>query len=391
MKRTKPGERRVSSISRRIGDVTTTSARSFSLDRLVRPSIKAIHSYVPAKGAGVPTDRVIRLDMNESPYPPSDHVRAALAAFLETNRYPAFDAGDVREPLAAYAGVPVEQLVAGAGLDDVLNVLFQTFLEPGDQIIISDPTFGVYRHLASIFGAETVNVPLLPGWELDADGVLAAVTDLTKIIVICSPNNPTGNQLDHDAIEKIVRDAPCFVAIDEAYSEFAGYTHLPLLERYPNVGIFRTMSKFAGMAGMRVGYGIYPVDVIQEINKVVPAFHNVSAASAVAVTAALEDIDTLRGNLERTIVLRDLLADNLREIPGVEPYPSETNFILIKLPVEDAGPIVNELANRGIFVRYFGSADPVLKHCIRPSIGTTEENEIFLNELADILATGAAQ
>ena len=227
MKRTKPGERRVSSISRRIGDVTTTSARSFSLDRLVRPAVKAIHSYVPAKGAGVPTDRVIRLDMNESPYPPSDHVRAALAAFLETNRYPAFDAGDVREALAAYAGVPVEQLVAGAGLDDVLNVLFQTFLEPGDQIIISDPTFGVYRHLASIFGAETVNVPLLPGWELDADGVLAAVTDLTKIIIICSPNNPTGNQLDHDAIEKIVRDAPCFVAIDEAYSEFAGYTHLP--------------------------------------------------------------------------------------------------------------------------------------------------------------------
>ena len=150
------------------------------------------------------------------------------------------------------------------------------------------------------------------------------------------------------------------------------------------------MSKFAGMAGMRVGYGIYPVDVIQEINKVVPAFHNVSAASAVAVTAALEDIDTLRGNLERTIVLRDLLADNLREIPGVEPYPSETNFILIKLPVEDAGPIVTELANRGIFVRYFG-ADPVLKNCIRPSIGNTEENEILLNELADILANGAAQ
>ena len=371
--------------------MTTTSSRTFSLDRLVRPAVKAIHTYVPAKGAGVPTDRVIRLDMNESPYPPSAHVQAALAAFHETNRYPSFDASEVREALAAYAGAPVDQLVAGAGLDDVLNVLFQTFLEPGDQIIISDPTFGVYRHLASIYGAETVDVPLLPGFVLNAEGVLAAVTDRTKIIVICSPNNPTGNQLDRDSIEKIVREAPCFVAIDEAYSEFAGYTHLKLVEQYPNVGIFRTMSKFAGMAGMRVGYGIYPVDVIREINKVTPAFHNVSAASAVAVKAALEDIDTLRDNLNRTVALRDQLSDQLREIPGVEPYPSETNFVLIHLPVEDAGPVVAELANRGIFVRFFGSSDPVLKHCIRPSVGTVEENEIFLAELADILAKEAPQ
>ena len=165
-----------------------------------------MHAYVPAKGAGAPTDRVIRLDMNESPYPPSDHVRAALAAFPDTNRYPSFDAGDVREALAAYAGVPVEQLVAGAGLDDVLNTLFQTFLDAGrpDHHFRAD-FWRLPASCSSIYGADTVDVPLYAGFELDADGVLAAVTDRTKIIIICTPNNPTGNQLDPDAIEKIVR------------------------------------------------------------------------------------------------------------------------------------------------------------------------------------------
>ncbi len=361
---------------------------TFSLDRLVRPAVHEMPSYIPAKGAGQSTERVIRLDMNESPYPPSEHVRQALAKFAGSNRYPSFDASEVREALAAYTGAPIEQIIAGAGLDDVLNTLFLTLLEPGDQIIISEPTFGVYRYLAGLYAAETVDVPLTEGFRLDADGVLNAVTDRTKIIVICTPNNPTGNQLDSEAVERIVREAPCVVAIDEAYAEFAGTTHLPLLERYPNVAIMRTMSKFAGMAGMRVGYGIFPPELLSAVGKVVPAFHNVSLASAVAVRAALEDIDTLRANLRKIIADRDALADNLRELPGVEPYPSDTNFLLVHLPVEDAGPVVKELANRGILVRYFGQPSLGLKQCLRISIGTTEENELFLRELADILQAG---
>jgi histidinol-phosphate aminotransferase len=370
--------------------VPASSSLTFSLERLVRPAVHDMPSYIPAKGAGQPTDRVIRLDMNESPYPPSEHVRQALAEFAGTNRYPSFDAREVREPIAAYTGVPVEQIIAGAGLDDVLNTLFLALLDPGDQIIISEPTFGVYRALAGLYAAETVDVPLAPGFQLDVDAILAAVTERTKIIVICTPNNPTGNQLDPAAVERIVREAPCVVAVDEAYSEFAGTTHIPLLERYPNVAVFRTMSKFAGMAGMRVGYGMFSPELMSAVGKVVPAFHNVSMASAVAVRAALEDIDTLKANLRKIIADRDALADNLRELPGVESYPSETNFLLVHLPVEDAGPVVKELADRGIFVRYFGQPSLGLRQCLRISVGTTEENEIFLRELADILQSGGA-
>lgn len=384
-----PGAARVIVVGKGRPAVTTSSTRTFNLDRLVRPAVHAIPSYRPAKGAGQAPELVIRLDMNESPYPPTPHVRKALAEFAHTNRYPSFDAGEVRSALAAYSGVPVESLIAGAGLDDVLNTLFHTLFDPGDQLIISEPTFGVYRALAGIHAAETVDVPLKPGFELDADGVLAAITDRTKLIIICTPNNPTGNELDPASIDRIVSEAPCVVAIDEAYWEFAGKTHLGLLQKYENVVILRTMSKFAGMAGMRVGYGIFPAELLAAVNKVVPAFHNVSVASAVAVKAALEDIDNLNANVAKIKADRDALADSLREIPGVHPHESSTNFLLIKLPVA-AAPVVQQLAERGILVRSFPNPALGLSDAIRPSIGTTEENEIFLNALAEILAEGAS-
>ena len=359
--------------------------REFDVNKLARPAVQNMHAYVPATGAGK-TGPVIRLDMNESPYPPSEHVRKALAEFSGTNRYPSFDAHEVAEAIAAYAGVPVEQIIPGAGLDDVLTTLFMAFIDAGDNIIISEPTFGVYRALASGLGAETIDVPLDSSFQLDADAVLDAVNDRTKIIVICTPNNPTGNNLDPAAIEKIVANAPCIVAIDEAYMEFAGVTYLPFLGKYPNVCILRTMSKFAGMAGMRVGYGIFTPEFVSVVGRVAPAFRNVSVASTVAVKAALEDLPTLQANTERIKADRDALADNLRELPGVEPLPSETNFVLVRVPVEDGGTIVRELARRGIMIRSF--PNPQLRNYIRISIGTTEQHEALLKELADILQNG---
>jgi histidinol-phosphate aminotransferase len=376
-----PGER----ILKGTALVGAPTSRKFDLDQLARPAVQKMHAYVPASGAGQ-TGNVIRLDMNESPYPPSEHVRKALADFAGTNRYPSFDAIEVSQAIADYAGVPVEQIIPGAGLDDVLTTLFMAFLDPGDNIIISEPTFGVYQMLASALGAETIDVPLNADFQLDADGVLAAINDRTKIVVICTPNNPTGNNLDPAAIEKIVANAPCIVAIDEAYMEFAGVTYLPLQQKYPNVAILRTMSKFAGMAGMRVGYGIFTPEFVSIVGRVAPAFRNVSVASTVAVKAALEDIATLRANTERIKSDRDALAANLRELPGVEPLPSETNFILVKVPVERGGAIVKELARRGIMIRSFPHA--VLREYIRISIGTTEDHEVLLRELADILENG---
>ncbi|HET9662187.1 MAG TPA: histidinol-phosphate transaminase [Thermomicrobiales bacterium] len=359
--------------------------RQFDPSSVVREPVRAKSSYVPSPRDERHAEHMIRLDMNESPYGPSPKAQAAIAAFVTTHRYPDFDQWALRDAFANYTGTTAEQIFCGAGADDVLNLLAQATLEPGDNIVISEPTFGVYRAQANLRGATTVDVPLGAGFQLDAEGVLAAIDDRTKYVVICTPNNPTGNDLKRSDIDRIVEEAPCLVVIDEAYSEFSGTTYADYPDRFQNVIVFRTMSKFAGMAGMRVGYAIVPHAMAPHMENIVQPCHNVSFISSETAIASLNDLDYLNGIVDRIVTSRDELAANLREIPGVEPYPSATNFLLVELPVEDAGPVVAELGKRGILVRHFANPSLGLMSCLRVTIGLPEENERFFNELADIL------
>jgi histidinol-phosphate aminotransferase len=368
---------------------TMTTKTGFEADSLLRDAVKALPTYVPSRPEALP-ERLIRLDMNESPYGPSPKARSALATFDQTHRYPDFAQARLRAALSSYTGVPAEQIVAGAGLDDVLTTLCNLVIDHDDEIVISEPTFGVYRVLASLHGARAVDAPLTGDFQLDSDGVLATIGPRTKFVIVCTPNNPTGNSLDKAAVERICAEAPCLVVIDEAYAEFAGTSYIPFMDRYPNVMVGRTMSKFAGMAGMRVGYGLFPKALVPHLAHATPPFHNVSVASAEAVIASLDDLDYLRGVVARIVADRDALADQLRELPGVTPLASETNFLLVRLPVDDAGPIVQALARRGVLVRHFGRPELGIRGCLRVTIGTTEENEIFLQALQDVLADGQA-
>jgi len=248
-------------------------------------------------------------------------------------------------------------------------------------VIIHEPTFGVYRSIVAHHAAVTVDVPLDRAFRLDTDGMLGAISGRTKLIILCTPNNPTGNLLDPAAVERVVAEAPCLVAIDEAYAEFSGTSYRHLMDRYPNVAILRTMSKFAGLAGMRVGYGVFPAALMPHLNRVTPPFQNVTLASSVAAVASLEDVEYLNGVVDRIIADREALAANLGELPGVVALPSQTNFLLVRLPVEDAGTVVANLAKRGIMVRHFGRPELGIRDCLRVSIGTTAENELFLQAL----------
>jgi histidinol-phosphate aminotransferase len=363
---------------------TIGAGSAFNPDPFLRDAIRAMPTYVPSRPHQLP-ERLVRLDMNESPYGPSPKARAALAAFDQTHRYPDFAQTRLRAALSAYTGVPAEQIVAGAGLDDVLTTLCNLVLDPGDEIVISEPTFGVYRVLASLHAGVTVDAPLTADFQLDPDGVLAAITPRTKFVIICNPNNPTGNLLDPAAIERVCAEAPCLVVIDEAYSEFAGTSHIGLMAKYPNVVIGRTMSKFAGMAGMRVGYGLFPEALVPHLAHATPPFHNVSMASAEAVIASLQDLDYLNGVVARIVADRDALSNQLRELPGVKPLDSSTNFLLVRLPVKNAEPVVQAMAQKGVLVRHFGRPELGIRDCLRVTIGATEENEIFLATLAETL------
>lgn len=369
--------------------MTTVELRTTSIaERMVRPVVRAMPSYRPSKDSSVDLTEAVRLDMNESPYGPSPKTRAALAAFTDTHRYPDFAQHDLIAALSDYAGVPADQIVAGAGLDDVFATLANMVIDDGDEVIISEPTFGMYRPLFTLHGATVTDVPLDADFQLDPEAILAAVADRTKLIVICSPNNPTGNALDPEAIERICRDAPCLVAIDEAYAEFAGRTHVDLIDRHDNVIVLRTMSKWAGLAGMRVGYGLFPTSLVPYLGAVVPAFHNVGLAASVAAVASLEDRDYLEGVVRRISADRDALIDQLRELSGVEPFPSETNFVLMRLPVADGPSVVKRMAELGVLVRAF--THPRLRDTLRVSIGTPEENERFLDALETALGKVSA-
>lgn len=364
---------------------TVAFRTTFNPEKLVRPAIHQLPTYTRDGGPEEKPAREIRLDWNESPYPPSPNAVAAITAFAAHNRYPDFDAWTLREAIGRYIGAPASRIVAGAGLDNVLETLIHLLIEPGDRVIISEPTFMVYEWLVRGHDGDSVNVPLTPEFELDAEGILDAIDERTKLVLICNPNNPTGNLFDVKAIERIVAEAPCLVAIDEAYAEFAGASFLPLMERYPNLVILRTMSKFAGFAGMRVGYGVFPDALMPYLLRIMPGFCNVSAVATAAAVASLADDEYNRAVVARIVADRDALADQLRELPGVEPLPSATNFLLVRLPVADAGPVQRELAMRGIYVRHFANPAFGLGDCLRVSIGTTEENEAFLSELEAIL------
>lgn len=359
-----------------------------TLEDLVRPAVREIPVYVPATINGTGARQSIKLDMNESPYGPSPKARAALERFDATNRYPDFAASELREALARYVNAPVDQIGAGAGLDDVLNNLMVLLVDPGDEVVISEPTFGVYRGLVGLRGGTVVDAPIeaAPEFALDPDAVFGAISERTKLVIVCNPNNPTGNLFDPVAIERIVAEAPCLVAIDEAYTEFAGVTALPLMDRYPNVCVLRTMSKFAGLAGMRVGYGVFPAELMPHLWRVTPAFCNISAVSSAAAIASLDDLPHLRQVVAKIVEDRDALADELRTLPGVHPFPSTTNFLLVRLPVANADSVVAALAERGIHVRYFGNPALGLAGCLRVSVGTPEQNRAFFGELSDILA-----
>jgi len=356
----------------------------FSPERIVRAHIEPIASYAPGVSP-VDDPAAIRLDWNESPFGLSPKAKAVYDAYRTGNRYPTIDQHDLIAALARYIGVSANRVIAGAGLDDVFTTLAIASIDPGDEVIISDPTFGVYRSLFELHGAKVVDVPLgaAPDFILDVDGIIAASTERTKLVIVCNPNNPTGTLFNHENIARIVANVDCLVAIDEAYAEFSAASHLDLANLYPNVALFRTLSKFAGLAGYRVGYGVFPEALMPWICRAAPAFLNVSAISAAVAIASLQDLEHLRGNVDILVRERTRMIDELNAMPGVCAYDSAANFVLFSLPLENSSAVTDHLESRSVYVRRYGGA---LRNCLRVSVGLPEENTAFLNAVKEGLA-----
>ncbi len=361
--------------------------KATDIDNLIRKCIRQMKAYTPVdpaellhEKAGVPKEQTSKLDGNENPYGCSPRVQKALAVFQDYNRYPDPEQREVRRALSKYTGIKPENIVAGAGSDDLIDIIVRLFIEPGDRVINCPPTFGMYPFSASIAGGEIVKVPRKADFSLDIEGIRKAVDDRTRLIFVASPNNPSGNQSSEKEIRELL-DLDIMVVVDEAYVEFSGNSLLHLAPQFDSLIVLRTFSKWAGIAGLRAGYGICPPNIANELMKIKQPY-NINMAAYVAILESLKDIDYLQGTVRAMVAERDRLYTALGEFKWLKPYPSAANFILCRVIGRNARDIYLGLQKRGIFIRYFDT--PGLEDCVRFSAGTPRDTDRVIAALRDM-------
>ena len=348
----------------------------FNLDTLVRENIKKMTPYSSARHefSGAAT---VFLDANEnafgSPLP------------VNYNRYPDPLQMPLKEKISQIKGVPASNIFLGNGSDEAIDLLFRIFCEPGkDNVILFPPTYGMYEVCAEINNVAVKKVPLTTDFQLDLEATEAAVDANTKLIFVCSPNNPTGNSIERSTIEVLLNNFDGLVVIDEAYINYARQkTFITELTEYPNLVILQTLSKAWGLAGLRLGMAFAGQPVIDYMNRVKYPY-NINTATQQLALEALSNISSVNNWTKTTVVQKDNLSEALLALPVTEKvYPSDANFILVKMT--DARRIYEYLAGRGIIVRD-RSKVMLCDDCLRITIGTPEENNQLLEALKKYMA-----
>jgi len=328
----------------------------------------------------VPLESIIKLDANENPYGCSPRVNQALASYPHFNTYPDNGQAVLRELLAGYAGIDAKHIVAGHGSNQLIDLVLRLLIDSGDEVINCVPTFGIYSFSTELCGGTLVEVPRDDDFAVNVSAVKAAITRKTKIIFLANPNNPTGTITPRqDTLEILDTGVP--VLVDEAYYEFNGQTIAPLVGQYENLIVLRTFSKWAGLAGLRVGYGLFPARITDYLLRIkIP--YNVNVAALVAVEESLKDIDYLMDRVKAIIAERDRLFNELKHIKWLKPFPSQANFILCSVLNGKASQLHTKLQDKGILVRYFDQ--PILKDYIRISAGKPEHTDALIKALREI-------
>ena len=353
------------------------------------PHIEALETYegvdpmeVMAERAGIPPEKIIRLNGNENPYGPSPKVSSALGEYRNFNYYPDPGQRNLRRVLSGYMNVEPEKIVAGNGSDELIDLLLRMYVGIGDNVIIPSPTFGMYSFSAGICGGECISVERDERFEIDLEAIKEAITPKSKIIFLTSPNNPTGNIVPESQTRALL-DTGLIVVMDEAYFEFCGDTAIPLLSEYPNLVVLRTFSKWAGLAGLRIGVGAMDPELAATMMAMKPPY-NVNLAAEVALTTSLEDTPGLLERVNQIVKERDRMIEKLEQVPNLTPWPSRANFILCQVPDGKGKDIFEGLCSRGIFLRYWSSGR--LRNFIRTSIGLPHETEAVVEAFRELCA-----
>jgi histidinol-phosphate aminotransferase len=335
-----------------------------------------------------PESARIKINQNENPWDAASSIKQETLARVRErawSRYPDFVPASLHERLAAFAGWKPNGVIAGNGSNELIQALLMVTVGEGTRVVISEPTFALYRQIATILGGEIVSVPLTTDFEYDLKALRNAIEiNRPAVTIICSPNNPTGSVLTNDCIAELAAAARGLIVIDEAYFEFAEATAVPLLEQHPNVVILRTFSKAMAMAALRVGYLLAAPELARDISKAVLPY-NLNAVSQAAAEVAIERYETeFKPLVAKIIGERERLYAEIKNIPGLAPVASRGNFMIVRSAIEPRR-VFDELLRRDILIRDV-SGYPMLKDYFRASVGTPPENDSLIAALREIFA-----
>ena len=357
------------------------------LRKMMRPHLYNPQGYVGAQhsdhlatAAGIDPAAVIRLNANENPYEPLREITDALIG-LPIHEYPDQDLVRMRNALSDYTGRPPEQIIAGSGGDEIIELLTKLFVAPGETMIDCPPTFGMYEFCARISEAELFPVERHDDWEIDIEATTAAIERTgAKILFIASPNNPTGTLLPESDARAIL-DTGIVLVVDETYYEFCGETTAGLLDEYENLVVLRSFSKWAGIAGLRIGYAIGSELIIDHLMTIKQPY-NLNIAAESAGLAALDNKDKLLARIDTLTSERQRVESVIDELDRISYSPSSANFLLIKFDHLSGDEAYESFARRGVFARKFSARR--LENSIRVSVGTPPQNDVVIDALHEM-------
>lgn len=350
----------------------------------IRHHLRSLSAYQPilpfevlSARLGRKPEDIIKLDANENPYGPPPEVAAALGNLKFPYVYPDPESRHLRAALAEDSGLETEHILVGCGADELIDLIMRCVLEPGDKIVDCPPTFTMYEFDASVNAALVIKVPRLPDFSLDIANIVKMVEqEKPKCIFLTSPNNPDGSVINDEDLLKIL-DLPVLVVLDEAYVEFSSLqSRMTWVKKHDNLIVLRTFSKRAGLAGLRVGYGAFPLSIIEYLWRAKQPY-NVSVAAEVSACAALENPVYLESVKNLLLQERERLYNLLKGIPYLKPFPSHANFILCEVTSgKDAKKIKEDLAKMGVMIRHYDKKE--LKGYIRISVGKPEHTDALM-------------
>ena len=348
---------------------------------IIKPRVRQLRAYTLS-----PDRASVKLNQNENPWDAPEAVRREVLRRFEArawSRYPDFVPASLCEKLAAFAGWTPDGVVAGNGSNELIQALMMVTVGEGRRVLITEPTFALYRQVATVLGGEVLSVTLDASLSFDVPALLNAVeASQPDVTVICSPNNPTGCRMDDSDLVKILESTRGLVVVDEAYFEFSGRTVVPLLERHPNLAVFRTFSKALALAALRVGYLLAAPELAREVGKAVLPY-NLNAFSQTAAEVSVEMYEAeILPTVRNIIAERERLYVELDGVHGLSPIRSHANFMVVRTSIKPRR-VYEELLRRDLLIRDV-SGYPMLAEYFRVSVGKPEENERLVTALREI-------